>query len=330
MSFSDTLIGVNSAALNTPLNHIIWLNDYKTYGENSYVFKDKRILKELYASPIAANDNAIYDDAYSYNKSTMSKDDFVSWYKKGYNKPIASDYLLKILLYGDFGTWSEEELCTLLDAHYNDEFDIGDWVSVGDTRSITLSAMDAVGVSESYTRYTHTFAVADLNHDTLTTAIGGRTKAAITLAPTLKRSIGGYMNSTRTNVGGWASCARRTWCNNIFYNAIPDSFRNMVKKVNKRTSAGNQSSTINTTSDYAFLFSEIEMVGASVQSYSGEGYQYPYFAEPVNVLNTSGWMRSPDKNSATSFCAVNSDGTAFPAFAEFTSSSFNISPGFCI
>ena len=66
MSISETLMGINSAALDTPLNHLIWLNDYKTYGENSYVFRDKDILHELYKSVrISANDNTIYIEAFN-------------------------------------------------------------------------------------------------------------------------------------------------------------------------------------------------------------------------------------------------------------------------
>lgn len=32
---------------NSPLNHLIWLNDYKTYGQNSYVYNDKDKWSEL-------------------------------------------------------------------------------------------------------------------------------------------------------------------------------------------------------------------------------------------------------------------------------------------
>lgn len=46
--------------------HAIWLNDYKTYGENSYVFQNKDILHTLYNSKIAINDNNIYREAFQY------------------------------------------------------------------------------------------------------------------------------------------------------------------------------------------------------------------------------------------------------------------------
>ncbi len=52
--------------LNVPLNHLIWLQDYKTFGEDGYVYRDKRILEELYRSPIASNDNHIYLEALDY------------------------------------------------------------------------------------------------------------------------------------------------------------------------------------------------------------------------------------------------------------------------
>lgn len=47
---NDFILGqwLNSQVTDVPLNHLIWLNDYKTYGENSYVFQNKDILHELY------------------------------------------------------------------------------------------------------------------------------------------------------------------------------------------------------------------------------------------------------------------------------------------
>ena len=65
MSISETLMGINSAALDTPLNHLIWLNDYKTFGQDSYVYRNKDILHELYNSVvISANDETIREEAF--------------------------------------------------------------------------------------------------------------------------------------------------------------------------------------------------------------------------------------------------------------------------
>lgn len=57
---------LNSQIEGVPLNHLIWLQDYKTYGEDSYVFRNKDILHELYLSTCALNDRTIGTDALNY------------------------------------------------------------------------------------------------------------------------------------------------------------------------------------------------------------------------------------------------------------------------
>lgn len=65
MSWDEVKKAVNSD-LSVPLNHLIWLQDYKTYGENSYVFQNKDILHELYNSvSISATDKAITIEAFN-------------------------------------------------------------------------------------------------------------------------------------------------------------------------------------------------------------------------------------------------------------------------
>ena len=71
MSISDILVGVNSSALDVPLNHTNWLLDYKINGQKSYVYKDKDILHELYCSPISANDEDVQIDAFNYLASEL-------------------------------------------------------------------------------------------------------------------------------------------------------------------------------------------------------------------------------------------------------------------
>lgn len=77
--------------------------------------------------------------------------------------------------------------------------------------------------------------------------------------------------------------------------------------VPKKTSAGSQSSTINTNSMKLFLFSEIEIFGSTTYSKAGEGSQYSYFATAANRIkylsNGSGsaswwWERSPISTNA--------------------------------
>ena len=95
---------------------------------------------------------------------------------------------------------------------------------------------------------------------------------------------------------------------------MPSEVQTGIKAVDKMTSAGSQSSTINTSSDKLFLLSEIEIFGSITSSKSGEGSQYAYYsAGNSEVKNFSGsayiwWERSPNGSKSTNFCYVNSSG----------------------
>ena len=124
------------------------------------------------------------------------------------------------------------------------------------------------------------------------------------------------MNSSNTNSGGWTSCAMRSTRLPTILALMPSEVQAGIKEVNKLTSAGSQSSTINTTADKLFLLSEIEIFGSVTHSKSGEGSQYAYYsAGNSKVKNFSGsasswWERSPRGSNSTSFCGVNSNGYA--------------------
>ena len=239
---------------------------------------------------------------------------------------------LKIVTWAD-GTYAE--ISAMLDAHYAGTIDVSDYWSVGDVRSIPLAEMAATGVGESHRAQTVEYTIMDFNKDDLETPINGNTKAAISVSqvhclmdeanatsPTSGSSNteNGYMNSTNTNSGGWTSSARRTWCNDVYYNALPDSFKSMVKPVKKLTSAGAQSTTINTTVDKVFLLSEVEIYGTTTYSVAGEGSQYTYYETASNryknpKLSSSSnscayWQRSPHGGNSTCFCRVGGVGSA--------------------
>ena len=100
----------------------------------------------------------------------------------------------------------------------------------------------------------------------------------------------------------------------------------------KKTSAGSQSSSIQTTNDKLFLLSEIEIFGSTTYSFAGEGTQYDYYkAGNSKVKNRSGgagtwWERSPRSSNSTAFCRVNSNGDATAGSA---SGSYGVAFGFC-
>ena len=140
------------------------------------------------------------------------------------------------------------------------------------------------------------------------------------------------MNSSNTNNGGWNSCAMRSTHLPTILNLMPAEVKAAIREVQKKTSAGNKSSSIQTTNDKLFLLSEIEIYGSTTHSYAGEGTQYAYYqAGNSKVKNRNGraysWCeRSPYSSNSTGFCYVNTGGGAGWGSA---STSRGVAFGFC-
>lgn len=140
------------------------------------------------------------------------------------------------------------------------------------------------------------------------------------------------MNSSNTNSGGWASCAMRSTHLPAILALMPTEVQNGIREVNKLTSTGGISATINTTADKLFLLSEIEIFGSVSYSKSGEGTQYDYYkVGNRKVKNRNGsayawWGRSPRNNNSAYFCYVNSSGNTLYNSA---SSAGGVAFGFC-
>lgn len=194
--------------------------------------------------------------------------------------------------------------------------------AVGDQKTVAL-ASTVLGSTSIVVE------ILGFNHDNLTA--GG--KAAITFGMVDCFTTTQAMNSTNTNAGGWGSCALRTTIRGTVYNGLPADLKAVIKEVNKLTSAGSKSSTINTTADTLFLFSEIEIFGSTTYSFSGEGVQYSRFAtaasriKKVNGSASKWWERSPDSSYSTTFCYVNSSG---PAYYLDASTAHGVALGFCV
>ena len=140
------------------------------------------------------------------------------------------------------------------------------------------------------------------------------------------------MNSSNTNSGGWQNSAMRTTHLPAILNMMPAEVKAAIRDVQKKSSAGNQSSSIQTTNDKLFLLSEIEIFGSTTYSFAGEGKQYAYYqAGNSKVKNLSGsadgwWERSPLSSGSTYFCHVDSNGNAN---ADTASDSRGVAFGFC-
>lgn len=122
------------------------------------------------------------------------------------------------------------------------------------------------------------------------------------------------MNGSTTNITGWTSCAMRQKRLPAIFAYMPIAIQNGIREVNKLTSAGKQSATINTTADKLFLLSEIEIYGSTTYSFSGEGTQYDYYKmggsiKYLNDIQTNWWARSPANDNAREFCRARAVGT---------------------
>lgn len=200
-----------------------------------------------------------------------------------------------------------------------------------------ISVGDKVSISVSGASYD--FVILGFNHDDLTTATAYGTatatgKAGITFQMEHCLATTYNMNSSNTNSGGWGSSAMRsTHLASTIKGTIAAAWTGIMKKVNKKTSAGSQSTTINTTSDDLFLLAEIEVFGSTTYSVAGEGSQYAWYkAGNTKIKNVNGsayywWERSPHASNSASFCLVGSNGNAYSYTA---SNSWGVAFGFCV
>ena len=237
------------------------------------------------------------------------------YYYELYGKP------LKIV------TWAggtDEEIVAMVEAADRGEINLSDYWSVGDTRTVQLSAMSAMGVGESHAAQKVDLVLMhaggyELADGSTCNFIVGQKHALSTY---------GYMNSSSTNSGSWDGCARRTWCNEVYKNAIPESLRSIFKQFKTITAETYNGTTLKTSLDYFALPAAKEIFGGtatsagSSTSYSNLTefnalFQFELYKTPSNrnKKGTSGyyahwWERSPYYGGSNRFCRVFNNGTA--------------------
>ena len=188
---------------------------------------------------------------------------------------------------------------------------------VGDQKAMTIGGTD------------YLIDIIGINHDDYSDGSG---KAPFTFQLHDCYGEAKKMNSSNTNSGGWTSCAMRSTHLPAILALMPTWVQSGIREVNKLTSAGNKSSTINTTADKLFLLSEVEIFGSTTYSAAGEGTQYDYYkAGNSKVKKRSGsaaswWERSPYASNSTYFCLVSSNGSADNNAASFA---IGVAFGFC-
>lgn len=221
--------------------------------------------------------------------------------------------------------------CSVTVSLLADNFADNDWADIiAACQSGSVPASWVVGNNKNMTINGQQYRIDIIgkNHDTY--ASGGTAPLTFQMHDCYTETK--QMNSSNTNSGGWQNSAMRTTHLPAILNMMPAEVKAAIRDVQKKSSAGNQSSSIQTTNDKLFLLSEIEIFGSTTYSFAGEGKQYDYYkAGNSKVKNLSGsayywWERSPYSSNSTSFCFVYSGG-----YATWNSAggSIGVAFGFC-
>lgn len=245
----------------------------------------------------------------------------------------------KIIKAGD-GTTAWKTLPTLLSTDFS--FEKASWsdiaalsesgsadkyFSVGDEKTISLTTGEQV-----------TFVILGFDHDDLTS--GGKAGMTIGMKNLLATTY--RMNATGTNAGGWDESEMRTSTMATLLSQLPSDLQGVIKQVNKKATAGSQSTSITTSADKLWLLAEVEVDGTTSAGYADEGEQYEYWktvkdgtvaADRIKYLsNGSGsaytwWLRSPYvSNSGIFRCILSTGGVSYYS-ANLTR---GVSFGFCV
>lgn len=174
----------------------------------------------------------------------------------------------------------------------------------GDKKNIALTTGETI-----------TIRLEDFSHDDLVS--GGKAAMSFMMENLLATTYN--MNSSDTNSGGWNSSAMRSRMS-TFLSQMPADLRAAIKPVKKKSTAGSQSTSIQTTNDSLWLAASVEVgLETTGVGYKDEGTTYPLFVDNASRIkklsNGAGstnywWLRSPGTGYATTFRIVNSDGSS--------------------
>ena len=243
-----------------------------------------------------------------------------------------------------FSTASWDEIESMIAAYYDGTIaDLSAYWSVGDTKTISLSAMQAPSPNSSSTWVAQdiTITILDFNHTDLATPINGHTKSAITLQTREVLSGTGtgtagtiYVNgdsSNDTTFTKWSDLYMRTYLNDKVWGAFPSEVKSLIKPSKHYRHTGYNTSGSEEVTDNLFLPSYPEIFGtASFRDYVAtspvEGTQFEYYTNTTNRIkysNNNGtagssaqnwWEGSASSNYASyngyTWCRVGTSGSA--------------------
>lgn len=186
----------------------------------------------------------------------------------------------------DIVSWSTgtvEQISAMLDAHYAGKLDVNDYWSVGDERTVSLSAMSATGVDESHSAQNVTFMILHGKNmfDLTESGYSGKKNACVigmkNCLATKGRIEQDASSSTVSQIG-WKGCSRRAWCDNVFKEALPSDIKALFKQFSYQCLKPSTFTEFETLSNYFTLPSMGEVWDSGYDNYTQEGTQMDYYA----------------------------------------------------
>ena len=210
--------------------------------------------------------------------------------------------------------------------------------AVGDTKEITINGKVSDGLT--LTNYQTWVYIIGFDHNSAVEGTGiafGGFKTAASSGIDVALCDSGYnsqkssgqwfnMNNNNSTTGGWASCNMRNNTLSLVKAALPSDLQSVLKTTTIYTDNTGGSSTaasyVTATQDDLYLLAEFEIFGARTYANSAEQtkqQQYAYYVagnSKVKYRHDSTatavlwWERSVRATNTSSFCFVNSNGTA--------------------
>lgn len=177
-------------------------------------------------------------------------------------------------------TWADgtdEEIAAMVNAHYAGKINLHDYWNVGDERKVQLSAMEAKYVGENHEEQEVTLVLMNKGGKELFLPINGINECAFVVGQKNALIKIGCIEPSST-LGGWDSCARRKWCNEIYRQALPTVLSSIFKQHKNITADDESNESYKISIDYFSLPSEIEVHGTRVYSAAIPEQQNKQFA----------------------------------------------------
>lgn len=230
----------------------------------------------------------------------------------------------KIVSWAD-GT--DEEIVAMVEAADRGEINLADYWSVGDERSVDVSAISWTSSSNVTTTFNAQTVKLVLMHEgeyeLNATTPSGRSTCSFIVGMKDTMQPANVWNLSGNSAGSWEGSQVRDWCNNAFYNALPSVFKTIFKQFKTKTASEYNATTLTTSIDY-FAFpalKEITGTGMSIGSLTSDAsmansvesnalFQFEYYKTGSNwVKESSGtsqswWTRSPAKNPQAVVCCI--------------------------